>query len=50
MIHSGEFLSNFPVDKDMENELTGWKTVNLKSVANLKSQFNVLKCQIVEIL
>ena len=50
MIHSGEYFSNFAVDKDMENKLTGWKTVKLKSVCNLKSQSNVTKCQILEIV
>ena len=50
MIHSGEYFSNFAVDKDMENKVTGWKTVKLKRFCNLKSQFNVNKCQILEIV
>ena len=50
MIHSGEYFCNFAVDKDMENKLTGRKTVKLKRVCDLKSQFNVTKCQILEIV
>ena len=49
MIHSGEYFSNFAVDKDMENKLTWRKTVKLKLACNLKSQFNVNKFQILEI-
>ena len=50
MIHSGEYFCKFAVDKDIENKLTGRKTVKLKRFCYLKSQFNVTKCQILEIV